>query len=189
MTELQNGIAYDISQGLREAAADKHLLLAQLHLRSAARAAAQGECSSALALDKSTRRAARAGMLLAQAGFLSEARRILNDLHAHVDIPRLVAARHRLAGEIALVERAPRRALREFQEAAVISPARECMEQIARALDATGDLNQAIAAYKKITETPALFWPGPQTDIPGLQSESRRRYAELVTNLTLKEKK
>jgi hypothetical protein len=131
----------------------------------------------------------RAGMLLAQAGFLSEARRILNDLHAHVDIPRLVAARHRLAGEIALVERAPRRALREFQEAAVISPARECMEQIARALDATGDLNQAIAAYKKITETPALFWPGPQTDIPGLQSESRRRYAELVTNLTLKEKK
>jgi serine/threonine protein kinase/tetratricopeptide (TPR) repeat protein len=179
IAEMRQGIAFDSSHGIREAAADKHLLLAQLYLRQKAAAAAREECTSALALDSTPRRAARSGMLLAQAGYVNEAHRILDELGTHTDVPRLVAARHRLAGEIALAQGAPKRGLREFRQAAAMSPAGECWEQIARALEANGDRSEAIAAYKEIAEAPAKFWPGPQTDVPGLHTECRRKYAQL----------
>lgn len=188
IAELRNGIEYDVSQGLAEAAADKHLQLAQLYIHAKAFRMAREECDAATSVGRDPWRKARAGMLLAQAGYLDEARGILRGL-GHPDMPRITAARHRLLGEIALAEGAARTALREFQQAAALPPERDSWEPVARALEALQDRGGALKTYHRIINSRAAFWPGPQTDVPDLQAECRRRHDKLTSNTNSEKRK
>jgi serine/threonine protein kinase/thioredoxin-like negative regulator of GroEL len=182
IAELQEGIAYDSAQGLSQEEAHKYYLLAQLHVRTGARTAANSDCAAACAIDNTPRQAAHIGIVFAQTGSLIEARRILASLRSYDDIPRLVALRHQLAAEIDLAEHSPARALREMRAAAATSPPQEWREEMARTLEADGLRDQAVQVYKEILDEPALFWPGPQTNVPGLQLQCRRKYLELTTD-------
>jgi tetratricopeptide (TPR) repeat protein/tRNA A-37 threonylcarbamoyl transferase component Bud32 len=181
IAELQRGIVYDSAQGLSQDEAVKYTLLAQLHWRAGARASAHMDCQTARALDTTPRQAAHIGMILAQAGFVSEAHEMLDLLRPYNDIPRLVALRHQLSAEIDLAEHLPTHALREIRTAAATSPAEEWLEEMARCLEAARLRDQASETYKRILDNPALFWGGPQTNVPDLQSRCRNEYTRLTT--------
>jgi serine/threonine protein kinase/tetratricopeptide (TPR) repeat protein len=107
------------------------------------------------------------GCAYARAGVPKKAEKILQSTKPAVDFNNAEQSSqyHRLEGEIALAQGRKARALESFKLAQNEKSGAQTMEALARAYVAAGDLNQAIAWYEKLIESPSppLGWE-PQQD-------------------------
>lgn len=164
----EQGAEADAKYGLREAEADKHLLLASLLLRAGHRehAVAAGEAALSIADDGS--RIMRAGSVMARSGDIARARHLLAALDGHPDIPKTRLYRARLGGEIALAAGDYRRAVGLFRQASELSPKREHPTYLARAYEQQGNVEAALKLFRRIVSRPGNLWRGLETEFPGM---------------------
>jgi tetratricopeptide (TPR) repeat protein len=125
-------------------------------------------------------------ILYAQAGRPDRARTVLGEYQAAANADtayrrRTEAIHHQALGELALAERRPADAIREFRlgDRLPDGPRDVCsactLEPLARAFDAAGMADSAIATYERYAATPSGFvWP----DTHGL-ARAHRRLGEL----------
>jgi tetratricopeptide (TPR) repeat protein len=173
ITLLEQGVAADADSAsrireAREWQIEKLLQLAFLYWRVRELPKCREICLRALALDDSPNRAMRAGTLLARSGFASDAGAILAALGRQPGIPRVLLARERVAGEIALLEGRTVDALRHFRTAARVALPSEPRGYLARALERQGERTAALEIYQQIAAHPVRLYLGPELETDAL---------------------
>ncbi len=180
---LKDGLAWDVRNGHNAGQADKLLALAWIRGRSNEPAAARAACLTAMGLESSPDRLRRAGVLLARAGFIDDAARLLARCPQDTGVVVYQAARHQVLGEIHLARGNTAQALEELGKADALDPPGYHREYLAHALESAGDPVAAFGAYQKTVESAALIWQAPEDDFPGLWAEALLHYARLAHSL------
>jgi serine/threonine protein kinase/tetratricopeptide (TPR) repeat protein len=168
---INQSLPADVASGRDGDRAAKLTALAYLYLAKGDRTACRTACLKALELDGSLGRSRDVGSLLAQAGYLEEARRILKSRDPGHYPPISDEVRHRLQGEILLAEGQRQKALEEFEEAAQSAPPAENREYLARALAACGRPEEAWTLYQKAVQAQGQIWYWAEANPPGFWAD------------------
>ena len=177
---LDEGIALDTQDGQTAGLAAKLLALAWIRHRKSDPAACRTACLAALQMESSPRRLRYAGALLARSGFPDDAEKVLSRHTLDADLPVFRIAKHHVLGEIHLARGNQARALEELRKADALEAPASHREYLARALDSSGDREEALQAYKKTVESAAFIWQAPEEDFPGLWADALFHYARLA---------
>src|SRR5204862_4475886 len=124
-----------------------------------------------------------AGSMLAQAGYVADARRVLQSRDPGNYPPISDEVRHRLQGEILLAEGQRQKALEEFEKTDKLAPPAEDREYLARALVACGRLEEAWTIYKKAVEAQGEVWHQAELHPAGFWADTLYQYASLSLKL------
>jgi tetratricopeptide (TPR) repeat protein/predicted Ser/Thr protein kinase len=177
---LDEGTASDALEGNATGRGLKLLASAHLHFLAGERGTAKGLAQEATQPDSDTECLRRAGCLLAQAGFLPEARAILARLNVRDEGHRSETARMIVAAEIDLAEGRKQKALDGFDKAAALAPPIHPRDFLARAWERAGEIDKALIAWRRIAHRPELVWSSqPGLHPPGLWTEALLRVAAL----------
>jgi tetratricopeptide (TPR) repeat protein len=181
---LEQGVVADVATGNLAGRARKLLALAHLQLSGSDKGSARGSALEAALHDGDTACLWRVGSLLARAGFPADARKVLARISSPDEGRRVDTARTIVAAEIALAERRMEEALREFAKADQLVPPIHPRDFLARALESAGRADEALAAWRRIAERPALVWESePDLHPPGTWTEALVRVAGLSLQL------
>ena len=180
---INQSLAADVASGRDDDRADKLTALAYLYLARGDRPACRVACLKALELDGSLGRSRDAGSLLAQAGYVADARRVLRSRDPGNYPPISDEVRDRLQGEILLAKGQRQKALEEFEKAAKLAPPAEDREYLARALVACGRLEEAWTIYKNAVQAQGQVWYWAEVQPPGLWADTLYQYASLSLKL------
>jgi len=185
---LDQGIAADIARGGFVGHANRLLALAHLRLSGSDKRSAREFALEAARRDGDTACLCRSGSLLARADFPTDARRVLARINSAAEGRRSETARIIVSAEIALAERRIEDALREFAKADRLVPPIHPRDFLARAWESAGRADEALAAWRRIAERPALVWvPEPDLHPPGTWTESLIHVAALSLQLGRRE--
>ena len=177
---LQRGIEAEKEAGNPGGRARKLLARAHLRLGFGDRPSARSLAVDAARLSDDTGLLQRAGSLLARAGFPADARLLRQRMSAPDQGRRIETAQAIVDGEIALAEGSNQRAAEYFRKADRLAPAIHPRDFLARAWQRLGRVEDALAAWRRIADWPALVWNlTPDAYDPGIWSESLLRVAEL----------
>jgi hypothetical protein len=135
----------------------------------------------AVQYDRDTVSLRRAATLLARAGFVADARKILDAMVSYDEGRRFEIARAVVTGEVALAEGRVEASLAEFAKADRLAPPGYPREFLANAWQHAGRLDESLAAWRRLSERPASIWvPQPEMHPPGLWTEALLHVAELT---------
>ena len=180
---LEEGIAVDTKDGQTAGLAGKLVALAWIRYQKGDLAGCRTACLAALKAEASPRRLRYVGALLARCGFPDDAEKVLSRHTLDAELPVFRIAKHHVLGEMHLARGSKARALEEFRNAsAQEAPARH-REYLARALEASGDREEAFEVYRKTAESAALIWQAPEEDLAGLWAQSLFHCARLARAL------
>ena len=180
---MNQSMAADVASGRDVDRAGKLTALAYLYLAKGDHAACRTACLRALELDESLGRSRDVGSLVARAGYLADARRVLKSRDPGNYPPISEEVRHRLQGEILLAEGRAQNALEEFEKADKQAPPPEDRNYLARALIALDRLEEAWTIYKKAVETQGQVWCQAESHPPGFWADTLYQYASLSLKL------
>jgi serine/threonine protein kinase/tetratricopeptide (TPR) repeat protein len=147
--------------------ADRLVALASARLTIGDRRGCRDACVLAEQADRSPERIAVIAALLARAGFVADAERLLDRLPAGTMSRRIRIDRERLAGEILLARGRAAEAWRRFQAAAQMEAPGVYPEYLARGAAAAGERGVALAMYERMARDAAYFWRYPDGELPG----------------------
>ncbi len=184
---LSEGIDFDRRTSQDAERADKHLAAAYIQLRINDRNGVKNSCLSALSLDQSPSRLQNAGALLARAGFVEEAEKLINDLEPETEAPIFAIARHRIAGEALEARKKPREALVQFELASKLESPTSNREYLARALKLNGDTAGALQWYRRVVDSEARVWHYADKTHPGLWADCLFQWLSLANSLNVQE--
>ena len=133
----------------------------------------------------------RAANILVRAGEKAAAKRLLASLDEFPRVPKTIAARHRLLGELYLGEDDASLAVNTFESNATravnafdqgLAGARwtESRLPLIRALIRAGDVSRARRELAMVVEHPVAIYAGPEPQAPGLWREAIVQYTTLV---------
>ena len=180
---IKESLTADVANGRDEDRASKLTALAYLYLARGDRAACRAACLQALQLDGSLGRSREAGSLLARAGYLADARGVLEARDPGNYPPISEEVRHRLQGEIFLAEGQRQKALEEFERTDKLAPPAESREYLARALVGCGRLEEAWTTYRNAVEAQSRIWYWPEVSPPGFWADMLYQYGALGLKL------
>jgi serine/threonine protein kinase/tetratricopeptide (TPR) repeat protein len=182
--ELNAGIAYDRRAGNPGDLADKLLALSYLYFKQKDPKSSRIFALDAMKVEPSLRRAADVGSLLARQGWLTEAKKILEeqDFSSHTVVSEVT--RHRLQGEILLAEGRTRQAMVELEVA------KKTDQEIAllhdywpRALIAVGRPDEALQQLDDLRRQRGQVWHQAEYYPPGYAADLLFQYAQLASHL------
>jgi eukaryotic-like serine/threonine-protein kinase len=181
---LNVGIASDVAAGDATDRADKWLGIAYLQFKLGKFRDARSAALNSLALEHSIRRSADAGSLLARAGFVADANRILAALPSGDFPPISEVARLRLRGEILLAQGRKAEALGVLRTAhSKDQEVKNANDYFARALAGNGLPGDALAEYSDYVLHPGYIWYRASAHFPGLATDFLFSYASLAIEL------
>ncbi len=177
---LAQGIASDEAAGQRDGHARKLLALAHLRLLQGQRGSARAAILDAVHYDRDTVSLRRAGTLLARAGFVADAGKILDAMNSYDEGRRFETARAIVTGEVVLAEGHVEAALAEFAKADQLAPPSSPREFLANAWQRAKRVDESLAAWRRLSDKPARIWvPQPEMHPPGMWTEALLHVAEL----------
>ena len=177
------GVSADLNAGLSAQAAQKYLALAALSLRRAELALVRNYSLQAVRMVRSAEVHRRAGTVLARAGFVVEATRLVGDLGPAWPGPFAEGARRQIRGEILLRRGNQKQALQEFEKADRIDSPLRNREYLARAYSLSGDRERALFLYEGMLRSRGLFWEYADCELPGLRTSTLLEFASLAHEL------
>jgi len=154
---LREGIEGDVKWGRPSVRAGKLLDLGYVLFLQGKAEEARAACLEALELGRGPHQIAFAGTLLAQSGFLREARSLLPELASERGKPLYERVELQVKGEIHLAEGETELALQDLRRAAALDRP-EPKLYLANALRVSGDLQEAAEAYAEIARSEGLVW-------------------------------
>jgi serine/threonine protein kinase/tetratricopeptide (TPR) repeat protein len=168
---LEQGAVFDRTEGRTQDEAEKLLHLSYLAWLQKDFQTARQRALEAATEDDSPARLCDAGTLLARSGFVEEARSLLQILPA-LGIPRVVLARKRLTGEIAIAEGHRESGIAELVGARKNARPRDQQEYLAYAYATAGQKEQAAKIYNGLVNNKARIWLDVDSPFPGLWSNA-----------------
>jgi serine/threonine protein kinase/tetratricopeptide (TPR) repeat protein len=169
---LNKGIETDLPKGDAAFRADKLLGLAYLYWKKGDRAASREAALKSFEAEPSVRRTADIGSLLARAGFVFDAQRLLNRLDPKDSMVVTQIARLRLEGEILLTKGLCQRAVAELQEAKDEDQEQAMLRDYwGHALSACGYQEEAVAEFDRLRSRPGQVWHQADSYMPGLNGD------------------
>jgi serine/threonine protein kinase len=185
ITKLNQGIAQDLSAGDASDRADKILGLAWLEFKKGDFSAARESALRSLALERGPRRAADVGSLLARAGFIREAQKVLANLDPSDYPPITDVVRLRLKGEILLAQGKSSKALNVLRQAHEKDQEWGFLhDYFARALAANGQFAEALEEYRRFAQHPGQVWQSPEDYPPGLAADLEFEVIRIASHLS-----
>ncbi len=179
---LKEGISFDRAQGLTFNEADKWIALAYTYWKTGDAAGCRNASLSALKLENGRLHLLRAGTLLARAGFVLDAKRVINMLALTRGFRASDQARHQIQGELFAAQNQKADALSEMRNAADVDIPANPKEYLARVLESTGHKAEALQIYREIVRFPAQIWQALDYQYPGFWGDMDERYATLELN-------
>jgi len=175
---LKAGAADDLPVGDAADRADKLMGIAYLYFKQGNREAARQASFESLEAEPGVRRTADIGGLLAQAGFVPDAQKLLKGLDANDPERVTKVARLRLSGEILLAQGHCQLALAAFEKAK-----REDQEDAllhdywGRSLFKCGRTDEALREFERMQNRPGQVWHQPESYFPGWRADLLLEYA------------
>lgn len=173
---LKDGIGFDDANHLTFNEADKWIDLAYIYWRTGNNSASKAAALEAIKLEGGRIHLVKAGTIIARAGFVPGAKRLLALLNAAAPPQVSEQNRHQLQGEILLAEGNHSAALEELRRAAEMDIPAAPKEYFARALAKNGHRAEALAIYRDILKSPARIWQALDYQYPGFWSDIDQRY-------------
>ncbi len=180
ISELAEGVSFDLKNADRSSAADKQISLAYLYFRQLDFANCRLFAQSAVENESGVTHLEASATLLARCEAPLEAERLLHILHSSGPEPVFEIARGRVEGEILLAKNKPEEAVEKFRAAAVLQDAGAPKEYLARALTQAGS-EAGAQEFKKIADAPGQIWQEPELQWPGLVGDSMEQYIHLTS--------
>jgi tetratricopeptide (TPR) repeat protein len=184
---LREGIEGDVKWGRPSARAGKLLDLAYVLFLQGKPEETRAACLEALELERGPHQIALAGTLLAQSGFLREARSLLPELASERDKPLYERVELQVKGEIHLADGETELALRDLRRVAALDRP-EPKLYLANALRVSGHLQEAADAYAEIARSEGLVWMKRICDRPhppGFFAIALEQYGETAGSVRL----